>query len=367
MKKIVFLIPQIVCAGIEKSLYDLVRNLPENKYDITIIAFYSFDKSFEEKLKKYAQIRIIFKGKKQSFFGLFLRFMLNCLSPQLQWRLIVKRNYDIEVAYAHGMVTRIISGSKCKSIKYAWIHNDISDMQLTYFPVTENMMQKAYSKFDGVFAVSKAAAIAFEQRFHLQCNVQYNVIDTENIRNGFALEKWKRPEDFTIVATGRLEKIKGFDRLLSVHKKLISEGIFHHVYIIGEGTEHDSLQSYIKNEQIEQTAHLLGYQENPYPYIGNCDLFVCSSRAEGIGLVLCEAIVLGRPIVSTHVCGSDELFGCSEYGMVVENSEDGLYQGIKLMIADKELYNNYSKKAMERRNLFNVETIRKQIEEILDK
>ena len=63
-----------------------------------------------------------------------------------------------------------------------------------------------------------------------------------------------------------------------------------------------------------------------------------------------EAIILAKPMLSTEVSGAAEMLGGSEYGMIVENSEEGLYQGLKKILEDRVLFEHYVQKAEERKN-----------------
>ena len=69
---------------------------------------------------------------------------------------------------------------------------------------------------------------------------------------------------FNIVTVGRLTHQKGYDRLLSVHKRLIKQGIKHHLYILGEGEDQEILEDFIIKNQLTSTVTLLGFHKNPY-------------------------------------------------------------------------------------------------------
>ena len=110
----------------------------------------------------------------------------------------------------------------------------------------------------------------------------------------------------------------------------------------------------------------MGYKENPYKYVKSSDLFVCSSLSEGYSLVIAESLVLGIPVVSTKCSGPIEILRNGENGLLVENSEEGLYKGIKEIINSGELYMNYKNKAVEEGTKFGVDNFIKSLEEILD-
>ena len=74
-----------------------------------------------------------------------------------------------------------------------------------------------------------------------------------------------------------------------------------------------------------------GFQSNPYSYMKRSDLYVCSSYVEGFSTVVSEAVILGIPVVTTESSGMREILGDSEYGLITENSDESLYQGMKKM------------------------------------
>lgn len=368
-KKLLFVTLHIHCGGIEKSLFELVRNIDSSKYEVTIISLLDKGREYEDMLKPYAKVKVIFRSKGnriREIINLGLRWVLNILPAKLQWKMIVNEKYDAEIAYAHGMCTRLVSGSVSGAKKLAWIHNDVTNKKIACFPVTDEMIRKGYCRMDKVCAVSNAAGEAFQNRYGVGFEVQPNVIDVESILQKAEEFIWQRDDIFTVVTVGRLDAVKGYDRLLKVHKRLIDEGIEHNVVIVGDGAEKSALVNYISDNDLTQTAFLLGSKDNPYPYIKDADLFVCSSLSEGVSLVLCEAIVLETPVVSTYVCGSDELFGDSEYGLIVDNSEEGIYEGMKRMITDIRLYDNYREKIKSRKIIFDKNLIMKSFEKHIE-
>ena len=75
----------------------------------------------------------------------------------------------------------------------------------------------------------------------------------------------------------------------------------------------------IKDEDLQEYIKLLGVKKNPYPWIKNSKLLVHSSRYEGFGLVLVEALILGKVVISSNCkVGPREILNNGEYGSLVE-------------------------------------------------
>lgn len=92
---------------------------------------------------------------------------------------------------------------------------------------------------------------------------------------------------------------------------------------------------------------LLGYQTNPYKYVSKCDLFVCASFAEGFSTAATEALIVGTPVCTVEVSGMKEMLGeHNEWGVVTENSEEALYQGIKDLLDHPDKLAYYKEKPL---------------------
>ena len=170
-----------------------------------------------------------------------------------------------------------------------------------------------------------------------------------------------------MVSVGKLVPSKGYDRLLRIHNKLIKEGFAIHTYILGIGEYEEEFRKFIKENDLEDSFTLLGYKKNPYKYVKNCDLYVCSSRREGFSTAVTESLIVGTPVISTECSGAVELLGeHDEYGVVVGNNEEALYEGIKDLLSNKEKIQYYHEKAMERALFFKKETRVREVEEMFE-
>ena len=134
--------------------------------------------------------------------------------------------------------------------------------------------------------------------------------------------------------------------------KLNKDNIKYELWILGEGWARPKLEELIDKYNLTNVK-LLGFKENPYKYIKQGDLFVCSSINEGFSLVIAEAMILGLPVISTNCSGPNELLNFGEYGYMVENNEEALYKGLKEIISNDEKLKYYKKKSSERVYFFN--------------
>ena len=100
------------------------------------------------------------------------------------------------------------------------------------------------------------------------------------------------------------------------------------------------LKQLIDKYSLKDSVHLVGFKENPYSYLKAADLFVCSSRGEGFSLVVAEAMTLGIPILTVNCSGPEELSNKGEFAMLVENTDQALFEGLKQMIINNDLRNH---------------------------
>ena len=120
------------------------------------------------------------------------------------------------------------------------------------------------------------------------------------------------------------------------------------IYLLGQGTEHDNLERLINDNGLNDTIHLLGFDRNPYKYISRMDLFVCSSHREGYSTATSEAVALGVPVLTTNCSGMDEILEDGKYGLIVENTDDALYQGLEQLVCNPDEIARYKEILKER-------------------
>lgn len=357
MKRILFLMNTLTGGGAEKVLVDIVNNLDKDKFDVTLQTICDVG-IYKDALNEKVRYKTIIKSKNIFWRKVMGHVLLKRMSPRHFYKMYVDDNYDIEVAFLEGIPTKILAASDNPN-KFAWVHIDLYN----YYGQTKmfrSVQQNAgcYKRFKKIFCVSQSAKEGFKKRFGFDENVEvlYNPVD-ENIIKEKANEPITEVEfndKFKIITVGRLVHQKGYDRLMRVHKRLITEGYDYELWILGEGSERSKLEKYIYENDLCNSVRLLGFHSNPYKFVKKADLFICSSRAEGFSLVVAEALVLGCPVISTNCSGPNELLDESKYGLLVENNEEGIYAGIKTMLTDREKLLDYKKRAQIRGDQFSL-------------
>lgn len=353
MKKIIFLINTLGCGGAEHVLVDIANNLNKTKFDVTIKTIYN-DNIYKGQLNKNVHYKT-FCGfsKNNNFVGNLIRKittkLILTLPTKMLYRIFVGKEYDIEVAFLEGIPTKIMSGSCSNAKKIAWVHTDMFNNRESLFCYKSNDDEKqSYEKFDEIYCVSKSASRAFIKRFGLEEKVYAvnNIIDDNKVikLSKISLDFSFKKNSINIVTVGRLEKVKAFDRLIECYYKIRNDLKYPvNIYIVGDGSQYKQLQRIINKKELNNEIFLLGYQSNPYKFIKNADFYVCGSLVEGSSLTIKEALTLSKPILVTN-CGIDlDNFKNGDYGLIVDNSCDGIEHGLLKMINSSDLIENMSR------------------------
>ena len=368
MLSVLFLIPTLDRGGAENVLVDLVNHMDQSKFQITVQTLFDKD-SQKNRLREGIEYKSFLYHQFHGNSRLFAR-----IPAGLLYRLIVRKRYDIIVSYLEGPTTHIITGCPyLDTKKVAWIHSALDTGRgLSAGFASEEEAIRAYAGFDKVVFVAESVRKRIEETagipFHNGC-VLYNTINTEEILTlaRERMDDFSFPEDeLCIISTGKITPVKGYDRMARVQKRLTEEGYRTHVYILGEGSDRGTIEEYVKKNGIADSFTFLGFHKNPYKYVAQSDLFVCSSRREGFSTAVTEALILGIPVVSTDCSGAYELLGeHNEYGIVVKNREDALFEGIKQMITEPSLLEHYAYKAKLRGDQFVIKDTVQAVEEML--
>lgn len=362
MIKVLFLINDLGQGGAEKVMVNLVNNMDQKKFDITVTALFGGGVN-ERFLRPEIHYKAIFSkvipGNSH---------IMKLFTPKMLHKFLVKEEYDIEISYLEGVAARIISGCQNKNTKLvAWVHctmNTQSDITESFRNIVE--AESCYNKMNKMIFVSEDVRKSFLDKCNYRGNTEvlYNTVESDKIIK-MSQEDVREVdhEKIGLISVGSLKPIKGFIRLMRIVKKLQEEEYPIHLYILGAGPQRKEIEQFIIDNSLSETVSLLGYQTNPYKYVAKCSLFVCSSLSEGFSTAVTEALIVGTPVCTVDVSGMKELLGKkNEFGVVTENTEEALYQGVKKLISNPQILNGYRNRAEERGKIFNTSSTVKAVE-----
>ena len=366
MKKVLFLIHDLGQGGAEKVLVNLVNNMDRSKFDISVTVLFGGGVN-EQFLAPDIHFRAVFPKEVPGNSKL-----MKLLTPAQLHKLCVKEHYDIEVSYLEGPSARVISGCQNPNTKLvSWIHVEQHTMdKLAGSFRSEKEARACYDRFDQTVCVSQYVHDDFCQLLNFQkpCRVLYNTVESDKILTGAGEAAPELSDDgmVRLIAVGTLKQSKGYMRLLNIIKRLRDEQYPVHLYILGIGPLQQEMEEFIRQNKLHDTVTLLGYRTNPYKYVSKCDLFVCASFAEGFSTAATEALIVGTPVCTVEVSGMKEMLGeNNEWGIVTDNDEDALYQGIKRLLDNPALLAQYKEKAAQRGKTFSTDNTVRAVEEML--
>lgn len=367
MKKVLFLIHDLGPGGAEKVLVNLVNHMDPGKFDITVLSLFDVgvNRQFLAPHVHYRWcFRRMFRGNSH---------VMKFLTPARLHRWLIKEKYDIEISYLEGPSARVIGGCQDPDTKkLTWIHctaNKKSNVTLGFRSYRE--ARDAYGSMDRVICVARTVEQGFCNVFPDAGNtmVLYNTNDSRKIQELAAepLDRVRQPGEFRMICMGKLIPVKALDRMLRIHKRLREEGYRVYTDLLGDGILRPELEEKVRQLHLEDSVTFLGYLTNPYPYLADSDLFVCSSLSEGFSTAATEALIVGTPVCTVEVSGMKEMLGANnEYGVVTDNDEEALYRGIKSLLDDPALLAHYKQQAKIRGKDFSTEETVRAVEEILD-
>lgn len=347
-------------------LVNLVNNMDRLKFDISVTVLFGGGVN-EQFLAPDIHFRAVFPKEVPGNSKL-----MKLLTPTQLHRMCVKEHYDIEVSYLEGPSARVISGCQNEDTKLvSWIHVEQHTMaRLSGSFRNESEARKCYDRFDQTVCVSQYVHDDFCRilNFKKPCRVLYNTVESEKILTNANDAAPELVDDgrIRLIAVGTLKESKGYMRLLSSIKRLRDERYPVHLYILGIGPLQQEMEHFIQANNLQEAVTLLGYQTNPYKYVLKCDLFACASFAEGFSTAATEALIVGTPVCTVEVSGMKEMLGeHNEWGIVTENSEEALYQGIKNLLDHPDKLAHYKEKAVERGKTFSTENTVRAVENML--
>lgn len=353
--------------GAEKVLTALSNSLDENKYDITIQEVYSFGVKKEPLNENIKMLKPMIKNKQER--GFVKRFKRYCIEnyPELFRSIYSLNYYDVIITWNYQCPSCLLPAFADKKT-ISWFHGAVDDLDLppentvkhlVYF----NALQKKAWRFaDKIITISNNSLKSLEKIFpeySYKSGIIHNGAEYEIIR-----KKAAEPasQDFTgfdfpfLICIGRLDENKNFSLVIKSASILNKAGVPCGLLIAGDGKEKVKLKKLAEEEGIKNKVFFLGYLQNPLPYLAEAKLLCISSLSEGFPTVAVEAMVLGKPFVTTPVAGaSEELSDGGKCGIVSGWNPEEYADKIKKLLTDEKLYSDMSNNCIEKIKQFSIE------------
>ncbi len=177
-------------------------------------------------------------------------------------------------------------------------------------------------------------------------NKKYLILEKSEVNNRLNLSAVIAPTKETVnfVNVGRLSPEKDQKKLIEAFNEVAKKHDNVLLYILGDGVLREELEDFVRQLNLGDKVMLLGQVKNPFAVVNACDCFVLSSNHEGQPMVLLESLVLGKSIIATDIAGNRSILEAG-YGDIVENSVEGLVNGMENYIVNKPVYQTFDYKA----------------------
>lgn len=355
MKKILIASYSLDYGGIETALITLLKYLAkENDYEITLVlerkqGVYLDDVPENVNIITYSAAT----GKNK-----IVRKIKNFLI-QRKFKKEYKNKFDFSACFATYSFPCSFVARTASENSALWIHNDYmnyyNNNTIQYKQFFKDLNIEKFKKIVFVSELDRKIFNAYMPEYAKKTVTCHNLVDYNRIikLSDEKVKDFKKKDIPTFINIGRHdEKQKRLSRIIDATKRLNKEGYKFRVIFVGKGTDTNKYLNMCKNiKNIE----FLGAKKNPYPYLKQSDCLVLSSKYEGYPVVFVESYILGKPIVTTDVSDAKTDIE-NKHGIVCENSEKGVYEGMKEFLKngftpkefDPEEYNKKALKTIEK-------------------
>ena len=372
MKKVLFVINTLGCAGAETALIELLKSLDEKEYELSLYVLMGQGEMIDkipENVKllndHYCKDSVLSKQGKQammktvwrSFWGngnVFGKFayIVRTFSAmrrtgkfqpdKILWRVIsdgsqrFEETYDLAVAYLEGGSTYYVADHVKAKKKAAFIHIDYESSGYT-----KGMDRNCFDKIDRIFTVSdevKKHFLNVYPKYQDKVKVFHNIINQDEIRR--KAEEGTGFEDHfdgvRLLTVGRLTHQKAYDIAIDAMKRIKDRGYKVRWYILGEGNERPALEKKVKELGLEKEFLMPGAASDPFPYYKQADIYVHATRFEGKSIAIQEAQTLGCAIIASDCNGNREQIVQGKDGLLCQLDPESIAEAVISLVEDRD-------------------------------
>lgn len=378
--------------GLERVLIEVLQNIDRKKYNLTLVIDDDCgeDNIFEKDIPRDIQYYFLksqelikktdyFKSRRKNIFcklmyNIYMNIETYIKSENLKKLIEKLGKVEVFIDYDAGS-TKYIEKVKADK-KIVWIHNSIPNLKRSRSKI--NRFGKRLEKYDKIVAICDEMKEELKDIYpNLKDKITriYNpfnfsrVLDLKDNMNELTQENKELLKEDYCIAISRLDTVqKDYKTLLKAFQILKSKGINKKLYIVGDGPSKEEIENMIKEYDLIKEVKLLGRFKNPYIWLNNADFFIHSSKFEGFGLVLIEAAILDKLVISSNCpVGPTEILENGKSGILfnVGNSEE-LAEKIERILNEKDLRKEFILNMKERRKAFKKENVIKEYERLID-
>lgn len=385
--KICFFGPRMAdCGGVQRVMATIANGLSK-KHEVTIISlnnekktsFYQLDKDIQllhyngyvyDKKKIVARL---LRGAAKKY-NLLLpasiaRYAYYPPSVKEEFLSILKQgHYDCIIAATIQCTVFLgVLAEQLEEVKLiGWHHNSFEIYFRTPvhgFYIQSRLAEQVLQKLDTVVTLTAYDANEYKKQTKIPCQYIYNPLGFQSVQKADMSEK-------VLLYVGRLErKQKGIDMMIEIAKELFCQRKHNDwkLKIVGDGSGYEATKLQIAEEQLESYVELLGEQEQVIDYYVSSSVFLSTSRWEGFGLVVTEAMECGLPVVSFCTDGPSEIIQDGKNGFLIENYDIiSFADAVERLMTEKETRIEMSHNAILRAKDFHLQKILHEWEALIE-
>ena len=243
-------------------------------------------------------------------------------------------HYDLAISFLDP--PHIVQQKVDAALKIEWIHTDFSFVKVD-IPTTEYW----WSKNDYIASISPAVT---QQFLRLYPGLKDKIIEIHNILSPAFVREQAAAFSLTassatlkLCSIGRISYQKNFESIPHIAKYLLDRGLNFHWQIVGPGDATPIINTAIQLG-VNSFIEFVGPQDNPYPYINACDIYVQPSRYEGHSVTVREAQILYKPVVITNYNTASSQVHSGVDGVICPLDNQAIANAIFELANDHDLY-----------------------------
>ena len=380
-KKICFVLDQFLYGGIERVAINYLNGIDKAKFDIDVIILSNVEEMINQIPKECNVIKIDIPRNHNPlsrastmvkrdagailYYGTYI--LKRCFIypiDKIKTNKLREKKYDVAIAFSGHLNDSYVVLEHIKAAKkIVWAHGLIYQY-LLMSPAFEKM----YKKFDKIVSINH---IDQNDIFYCKPYLKYDIV---NIYNPTYRTKIASDEDLCkkygkyILSVARLEEPKDFITLIEAYNKLSNDiKKEYNLVIVGDGPDREKIKNRIEKLNLNKKVFMVGAQSDVDTYYQHADLFVLSTKSEGLGMVIIEAMGNGCPVISTDApYGPRDILGSNDYGILcpVGDSEK-MSVAIEELLNDKQKRKKFIEKGLVRYKDFEIDTIMKQFYDLV--
>lgn len=380
-KKICFVLDQFLYGGIERVAINYLNGIDKAKFDIDVIILSNVEEMINQIPKECNVIKIDIPRNHNPlsrastmvkrdagailYYGTYI--LKKCFIypiDKIKTNKLREKKYDVAIAFSGHLNDSYVVLEHIKAAKkIVWAHGLIYQY-LLMSPAFEKM----YKKFDKIVSINH---IDQNDIFYCKPYLKYDIV---NIYNPTYRAKIASDEDLGkkygkyILSVARLEEPKDFITLIEAYNKLSNDiKKEYNLVIVGDGPDREKIKNRIEKLNLNKKVFMVGAQSDVDTYYQHADLFVLSTKSEGLGMVIIEAMGNGCPVISTDApYGPRDILGSNDYGILCPVGDlEKMSVAIEELLNDKQKRKKFIEKGLVRYKDFEIDTIMKQFYDLV--